>query len=58
VPALNALAISLSQAKTTVTIPTGIATGAYYIVAVSDTSGAVAETNETNSTKSTAITVL
>jgi subtilase family serine protease len=37
-----------SSAAMTVTIPSGTATGTYYLLAVADADGAVSETNETN----------
>ncbi|RJQ51146.1 MAG: hypothetical protein C4526_10830, partial [Nitrospiraceae bacterium] len=40
-----------------VTIPADTASGAYYIIAVSDADGVVAETNETNNSKEKAIIV-
>src|SRR3990172_3106949 len=42
-----------SQGTTSVTIPAGIAVGTYYIIAMADAAGTVAETNETNNTKAT-----
>jgi subtilase family serine protease len=50
VPSLAADAISSGQ--TTVTIPLGLATGTYYVIAESDSTQAVAETYETNNTAS------
>jgi subtilase family serine protease len=40
-----------------VTIPTGIAIGTYYIIAVSDDGKVVTETNETNNSKTKSITI-
>ncbi len=46
-----------SAGSTYVTIPSSIATGAYYIIALADDGNAVAETNETNNKKTKAITI-
>ena len=43
--------------STQVTIPTGTASGSYFIIAVADADGLVAETNETNNASSRALTV-
>src|SRR5262245_3673342 len=42
---------------TSVTIPAGQATGHYYLLAFSDASGAVAESNETNNQTASALQV-
>ncbi len=56
--AVPSLAAGASNAgSTSVNIPSGIATGAYYIIARSDADGVVAETNEANNNKYRAITI-
>ncbi len=55
VPALGTNAIS--PGTTNVTIPSGIITGKYYIIANSDDTKVVAEGNETNNKKTKAITI-
>ena len=55
VPLLTAGASS--SGSTSVTIPSGIATGKYYIIALADDGNAVAETNETNNKRTKAITI-
>ena len=55
VPLLNAGASSAGS--TSVTIPSGIATGPYYIIALTDDGNAVVETNETNNKKTKTITI-
>ncbi len=55
VPLLTAGASSAGS--TSVTIPSGIATGPYYIIALTDDGNVVAETNETNNKKTKAITI-
>jgi len=55
VPMLAAGASSAGSAS--VIIPSGIATGAYYIIAFADDGNVVAETNETNNKMTKAITV-
>ncbi|MBI5408195.1 MAG: hypothetical protein HZA14_02380 [Nitrospirae bacterium] len=55
IPSLAAGAFS--RGNTSVTIPVGIPVGAYYIIAVSDADGAVAEVNEANNFKPFAITL-
>ncbi len=42
---------AVDTTSTTLTIPTGTATGSYYILAKADANGAVGETNETNNVK-------
>ena len=49
VPALNTAASSVGS--TSVTIPAGMATGTYYLIARADASGNVQEGSETNNTK-------
>lgn len=44
-----------SSNATAVVLPTGIAVGGYYLIAVVDPSGAIAETSETNNLRSVAI---
>jgi hypothetical protein len=52
------LAAGTSNAvETSVIIPSGIATGTYYIIAVSDANKVVVETNETNNNKAKTITI-
>jgi N-acetylneuraminic acid mutarotase len=46
-----------NSATTTFSIPSGTPSGSYYIIAVTDSGGAVAETNELNNTKATSGTV-
>ena len=46
-----------SAGSTSVTIPSSIATGTYYIIALTDDGNAIAETNETNNKKTKAITI-
>ncbi len=46
-----------SQGTTSVTIPAGTALGSYYIIAVADSGGVVAEISETNNTRSRSITI-
>ncbi|MBI4684170.1 MAG: VCBS repeat-containing protein [Nitrospirae bacterium] len=55
VPAL--LAGAINSGSQSVTIPSGIATGAYYIIAVSDANKIVTETSETNNNKYKTITI-
>ncbi|MBI5408522.1 MAG: M6 family metalloprotease domain-containing protein [Nitrospirae bacterium] len=55
VPALAAGSSNTGSAA--ITIPSGIATGAYYIIARSDANGVVAETNEANNNRYRAITI-
>jgi subtilase family serine protease len=56
--AVLSIAAGTSNAgNTSVTIPSGIATGAYYIIAKSDADGVVGETNETNNNRYRAITI-
>ena len=55
VPSLSGSVISTGT--TNVTIPLGIATGTWYIIAVADDSKVVVESNETNNTKYKAITI-
>ena len=55
VPLLTAGASSVGS--TSVRIPSGIAKGAYYIIALADDGNVVAETNETNNNKTKAITI-
>jgi subtilase family serine protease len=56
VPALGA-GVSSGPVSTTVTVPGGLAAGTYYILAVADAMGAVAEGYETNNTKYLAVRV-
>ncbi len=46
-----------SAGSTSVIIPSSIAAGTYYIIALADDGNAVAETNETNNKKTKAITI-
>jgi len=46
-----------SAGSTSVTIPSGIATGPYYIIALTDDGNVVVETNEINNKKTKAITI-
>jgi subtilase family serine protease len=46
-----------SAGSTSVTIPSGITTGPYYIIALTDDGNVVVETNETNNKKTKAITI-
>jgi subtilase family serine protease len=55
VPALTAG--TSNAVETSVIIPSGIATGTYYIIAVSDANKVVVETNETNNNKAKTITI-
>lgn len=56
--AVPSLAAGASNAGSiSVNIPSGIAAGAYYIIARSDADGVVAETNEANNNKYRAITI-
>jgi len=55
VPLLTAGASSAGS--TSVTIPSGIATGKYYIIALADDGNVVVETNETNNKKTKVITI-
>ncbi len=55
VPALAAGAIS--SASTTLAIPTGIATGAYYVLARADADSVVPETQETNNVASAPVQI-
>lgn len=55
IPALAPGATYLGS--TTVTIPAGTPAGAYYIIAVSDAGGVVAESSETNNSRNKSITV-
>ncbi len=55
VPALSAG--TSNSGSTSVTIPTGINNGAYYIIARADADSVVTETNETNNYKYKAITI-
>ncbi len=56
--AVPALSSGASSTWTTqVTIPSGIATGAYYIISNADDGNAVVETNETNNKKMKTITI-
>ncbi len=55
VPALGAGGTSATT--TTVTIPSGTATGLYYLIAIADVGGVVAESKETNNTRSRPIDV-
>jgi subtilase family serine protease len=47
----------VSSGSTTVTVPDGIATGAYYVIARADANGTVPELVETNNNSSKALTV-
>jgi subtilase family serine protease/subtilisin family serine protease len=55
VPVLDSGAIS--AASTTVAIPVGTASGAYYLLAKADAEGAVAETSEANNTSARALQI-
>jgi subtilase family serine protease len=55
VPQLNAS--GASTATTSVTIPAGTASGAYYLLAVADAAGVVAENSESNNTESRSIQI-
>lgn len=55
VPALAPGAISTGT--TTVTIPAGVATGAYFVIAVADADGVVAETQEANNTAARSLAI-
>ena len=46
-----------SAGSTSVTIPSSIATGTYYIIALTDDGNAVVESNETNNKKTKKITI-
>ena len=46
-----------SAGSTSVTIPSAIATGAYYIIALADDGNVVTESNETNNKKTKAIII-
>ena len=52
---LGAGAVSLGA--TTATIPTGVASGTYYVLARADALGAVAEGNETNNVRAVVVRV-
>jgi hypothetical protein len=56
VPSL-ARGASSGPVSTSVTIPSGLAAGRYYLIARADAGGAVTESNETNNTRSIAVLV-
>ena len=56
VPALAAAASS-GPVSTTLTVPAGAGTGSYYVLAVADGAGAIAESSETNNKKSLGVRI-